>query len=542
MALKLKYAAAAVVAAAAGAAVWYWSGSGGAAPLTLTILHTNDFHSRIEPINRFNSRCSAEQNAEGACFGGWARMKTIVEARRAAANGPALLLDGGDQFQGSLFYTQYKGRVAAEMMVDLGYDAMAVGNHEFDDGPEALAAFAGRVGFPVLLTNADLSAAPALAAAVRKSAVIEIDEMSIGLLGVAPADTGEKAGAGPTVRFLPPEEALPPAVAELEAQGVDKIILLSHSGYAEDVRIAGLVAGLDVIVGGHSHTLLSNNPSAGGRGAYPTMAVGPAGDAVAIVQAFAYGRYLGELRVEFDEAGRLVSAGGEPILVDGAIEEDPAAAARVAALAEPLQALREQVVGEASAPIDGSAQRCRAEVCQMGVLVAEAMLARVANQGVQVAIMNGGGLKASIDAGPVTMGEILEVAPYQNTLATFEISGADLLAALENGVSDVENGSGRFPQVAGLRFDWSPEGNAEGGRILSAEIRGADGWGPIYPDLYYKVVTNNFVRGGGDGYAMFRDNARNIYDYGPNLEEVVADFLAEVGPYEPFIDERIRRM
>ena len=136
----------------------------GANAETLTILHTNDFHSRIEPINAYDSACPPEDNAAGTCFGGSARLVTTIRAARAAAP-HSLLVDGGDQFQGSLFYTRYKGQAAAEMMNALGYDAMTVGNHEFDDGPEVLRGFMDAVGFPVLMSNADVSAEPALAGA-----------------------------------------------------------------------------------------------------------------------------------------------------------------------------------------------------------------------------------------------------------------------------------------------------------------------------------------------------------------------------------------
>ncbi len=133
-----------------------------AADFTLTILHTNDFHSRIEPINKYDSACSAKDDAADKCFGGSARLITAIRERRAAAQN-ALLVDGGDQFQGSLFYTYSKGQAAAEMMNALGYDAMTVGNHEFDDGPEVLRGLMDAVGFPILLANADISREPSLA-------------------------------------------------------------------------------------------------------------------------------------------------------------------------------------------------------------------------------------------------------------------------------------------------------------------------------------------------------------------------------------------
>ena len=175
----------------------------------------------------------------------------------------------------------------------------------------------------------------------------------------------------------------------------------------------------------------------------------------------------------------------------------------------------------------------------MGNLVADAMLDRVKDQGVTIAIMNSGGLRSSIDAGEVTMGEVLTVLPFQNTLATFQISGAEIVAALENGVSKVEEVKGRFPQVAGLKFTWDISKPANEGRVVEVLVAEGDGYQPIDPAKTYSVVTNNYVRGGGDGYKMFASKAMNAYDFGPNMENVLADYLAANAPYEPKLEGRI---
>ena len=125
----------------------------------ITILHTNDFHARFRPISKYDNNCSAKNNAKGKCFGGTARLISAIEDARTRHSN-TILLDGGDQFQGTLFYTMYKGKVAAEMMNKLEYDGMAVGNHEFDDGPETLRAFMDSVNFPVLMANANVDMEP----------------------------------------------------------------------------------------------------------------------------------------------------------------------------------------------------------------------------------------------------------------------------------------------------------------------------------------------------------------------------------------------
>ncbi|MEQ8256452.1 MAG: bifunctional metallophosphatase/5'-nucleotidase [Roseovarius confluentis] len=498
------------------------------ADYTLNILHTNDFHARFEPISKYNSTCAPEDNDAGECFGGSARLATAIEEARADAPNP-VLVDGGDQFQGTLFYNYYKGKLAAEMMNRLGYDAMTVGNHEFDDGPEVLRGFMDAVEFPVLMSNADTSREPLLADVIRKSTVIERDGEKIGLIGLTPQDTDELASPGPNIIFTPPADAVQHEVDKLTEQGVDKIIVLSHSGYGVDQHVAETTTGVDVIVGGHSNTYLSNNdPDAAGP--YPTMV----GD-TAIVQAYAYGKFLGRLDVVFNDAGEVTSATGNPLIMDAAVAEDAEIVSRIQEAAKPLDEIRNKVVAEAADAISGDRDACRAGECAMGNAVAEAMLARVADQGVEIALMNGGGVRASIDAGPITMGEVLTVLPFQNTLSTFRIDGATLKEALENGVSQFGEGAGRFPQVAGMTFVFDPSAEV-GSRITEVTVGGE----PLDPERDYLAVSNDYLRNGGDGYSMLRD-AADAYDFGPDVADVLAEYLAQNSPYAPKTDDRIRQ-
>ncbi|GFE65461.1 bifunctional metallophosphatase/5'-nucleotidase [Litoreibacter roseus] len=503
------------------------------AEYSLTILHTNDFHARFEPISKYDSGCSAEDNDAGECFGGSARLVTAVTEARSRSNN-SILVDGGDQFQGTLFYTYYKGAMTAEMMNKLGYDGMTVGNHEFDDGPEVLAGFMDAVEFPVLMSNGDVTQEPALADRLMKSTVIERGGEKIGLIGLTPENTDELASPGPNVTFSDPVAAAQGEVDKLTAEGVNKIIVLSHSGFEVDKRIAAETTGIDVIVGGHSNTLLSNTQERA-VDVYPVM-VGE----TAIVQAYAYGKFLGELNVTFDDAGVLTEAVGEPLIIDSQVAEDSTTKERIAEMSAPLDEIRNKVVASTAASIEGNRDVCRVQECEMGNLVADAMLDRVKDQGVSIAIANSGGIRASIDAGEVTMGEVLTVLPFQNTLSTFEISGQGLIDALENGVSEVEEVGGRFPQVAGLKFIWDPSKPAGEGRITEVMVEGDDGFAPLDVAKVYSVVTNNFVRNGGDGYKMFSTDGLNAYDFGPDLADVMAEYLAEKnGAYEPYTDGRI---
>lgn len=503
---------------------------------TVTLLHFNDFHSRIEPINRFNSTCSAEDDAAGECFGGAARMATAVAQLRAESENP-VLISAGDLFQGSLMYTTYKGDVEIEMMNRLGLDVMAVGNHAFDDGPDNLDRVLEMAEFPVISGNMDLSMSEDLTGDIDDSVVLDLGGTRVGFVGSITTDTAEIASPGPDILFQDAIDAMQADVDDLIADGVDIVIAVTHLGYVLDQQLAASVSGLDAVVGGHSHSYLSSEDE-DAEGPYPTMVEGADGVMVPVVQAGAYSKYLGQLALTFDDEGVLTGVEGAPVLLDASFEPDAEIAARVAELAGPVEEAMAVVVGEAAEAIEGDRSVCRAMECSMGNLVADAMLERVRAQGIDVAIQNGGGLRASIDGGPITMGEVFTVLPFQNTLATFQLTGAGILEALENGVSQVEEGGGRFPQVAGMRYVWNPAAEP-GSRIVSVEIETADGFVPIDPAATYGVVSNNFMRAGGDGYSVFAVDAMNAYDYGPGLEEVVASYLTENAPYSPYTDGRV---
>lgn len=510
------------------------------ADFTLHVLHTNDFHSRVEPINKYDSTCDAETIAKGECFGGSARLATkIAELRKAAEDkGEAvILIDAGDQYQGSLFYTHYKGKDTAELMNRLGYQAMAVGNHEFDDGPEALAHLLDDAKFPVLSANLDASQSPLLKGRIGKSAVIEAGGQKIGIIGLTTNETAEIAAPGPTVIFQDETESLKAEAEALKEQGVDKVIALTHVGYARDKELAAAVEGIDAVIGGHSHTYLAaDDPKA--EGPYPTMV--PRGNAqVPVAQAGSAGRYLGHLTLTFDKDGHVTKAEGAPVLLDNTVPEDPAIAARVAELAKPLEELRNKQVATIAQPIGAAREDCRARECEMGNVVADAMLERVKGQGISIALLNGGGVRAAIDAGPVTMGEVLAVLPFQNTLSTFQLSGADVVAALENGASQYEEGAGRFAQVAGLSYAVDPKAPV-GSRISDVKVQIDGQWAAIDPGKMYGVVSNNYMRGGGDGYKILATNAKDAYDFGPDLADVLAGYLAAKGEgFAPRLDGRI---
>lgn len=506
----------------------------------LTILHTNDTHSHHEPNNDGD--------------GGAARQATVVNQIRAEEEN-VLLLDGGDRFTGTLFHQQYRGQDNVQIMNAIGYDAMTLGNHEFDDGDEVLAAFIDGLNFPVVTSNVDFSASEILAGKVQPWVILDVNGQQIGIVGLVTPETPILSSPGDELVFNSDlVSATQTAVDELTAQGVNKIILVTHVGLQADLEVAAATSGVDVIVGGHSHTLLGNRYVAS-QGEYPVEATSASGEPVLIVQAGSNNTYLGRLDVEFDANGVLTGWEGDTILLSRYITPDETVAGIITDLSGPIEELRNTPVGTSAVFLVGDRSFCRVTECNLGNLIADALREET---GAQIAIMNGGGIRANIPdvetppadawvlASPeeVTLGEVLTVLPFGNLVSTFSLSGADVLAALENGVSRVgsDEGTGRFPQVSGLRFVFNAAAEP-GSRIVSVEVLGEDGnYAPLDPDATYTVASNDFLRNGGDGYSMFAENAINPYDFGRPLDQVVADYIAANSPVNPQLEGRITQL
>lgn len=506
----------------------------------LTIMHTNDVHGAYAPYSA---------SGDATTDGGAARQMTVINQIRAEG-GNSILIDAGDRFTGTLFHQQWRGEDAARIMNAMGYNVMDVGNHEFDDGPEGLAKFVGMVDFPII--SANITFGGELAGKIAPSTILEVNGQQIGVIGLTPPDTSILSSPGPDNTFSADLAAVVQAqVDALTAEGVNKIILLTHIGYQVDQELAAQVSGVDVIVGGHSHTLVANAYT-GALGKYPTIVADKDGNNVYIVQAASSLKYMGRLNVTWDAEGNVTAAAGDVIFLSRYITPDPDMLSIINELRVPISELTATEVGESQVFLVGDRSVCRVEECNLGNLITDAMRAY---SGAQIAITNGGGIRSNVPVGAdipedlnlatpyqVTLGDVLTVLPFGNVVATFELKGSDVVAALENGVSQVEAGAGRFPQVSGIRYSW--DGSKEAGsRIVSVEVLGADGtYTAIDPEATYTLASNDFMRGGGDGYSVFKDNAINPYDGGSPLDVVVADYIKANAPINPQVEGRITRV
>lgn len=517
----------------------------GAKDYQLRVLHTNDTHAHLDNIAR------------------------RVTAVGAARNDHTLLLDAGDVFSGTLYFNQFSGLADLFFMNELKYDAMTFGNHEFDKGPGTLAEFIKQAKFPFVSANLDFSAdsnlkglshsglgKPGEQGQIYPAVIKEIAGEKVGIIGLTTPETSVLSSPGPGIKFADEVQSAQKQVDALEAEGVNKIIVLSHLGYTVDQDLAEAVDGIDVIVGGHSHTKLSA-PEVHHAEQEPTL----------IVQTGEYNQNLGQLDVTFDSTGKLTAWKGELIALDAKddagnflIKSDAAVEAKLKEYAAPLEELKKTVIGKSDVVLDGERGSVRKQETNLGDLIADGMRSKVMSivkeTGVKgyVTIQNGGGIRASIQAGDITLGDLLTTMPFGNNLTALKMTGAEITAALENGVSGVEDGEGRFPQVSGLRFyydstkpgevidDVTGKKTQNGQRIVKVQVQNEDGtYADIDPKAYYIVATNSFMAGGGDFYASMKqakDDGRfyelNLVDY-----EVFREYLDQVGTVKAASQGRI---
>jgi 5'-nucleotidase len=496
----------------------------------LTILHTSENHGHWEPVTVAN-----------VSQGGIARRATLIKKLRAE-NPNTLLLDSGDISMGTLYFVAYQMQEARDFYNLLGYDAVTLGNHEFDLGPKALADnFLSGAKFSIVSANVDYSREPRLAGRIPPHVVKTVGGEKIGIFGMVIDALPTSSNAGANIKMKDAAQTAKETVAELEKQGVNKIILLSHRGFADDRALAAQVDGVDVIVSGHTETLMGDaaklDRSLGAPVApYPTIVKSPNGGQVLIVHDFIWGRLLGKLDITFDDKGAITQFGGEPIFVDKNIADDPEVAQKLAELAKPLDDLKNQVIGKTTVDLEGDSRAIRTRETNLGNLVADAMLAATAMDKTQIAITNGGGIRTSIAAGDISYGKVLEVLPFGNRLVQFDLSGADVIAALENGLS--QPGGGRFPQVAGLRLS-ADINKPAGARVVDVQIGDEkSGYAPLDKNATYRVVTNDFMANGGDGYEMFK-RGTNVNGGDVPLDQAMSEFIRAHSPLTLRVEGRI---
>jgi 5'-nucleotidase/UDP-sugar diphosphatase len=445
---------------------------GYAAQVDLKILYVNDFHSFAEPYKPAGSDTP---------LGGIAYLAGAVD--RARGKQPSLLLSAGDMIQGNPWANLFLGKSTIEVMNAMGFDAMVVGNHEFDFGPKVLKERMAQARFPMLGANVKG------VAALKPYVIKNLQGVRIAIIGVVTPETAvtthPRNVAGLT--FSTPESAVRKYLPELKRRA-DIVIVLSHCGFQADRELAARVPGIDVIVGGHSHTKILQ-PELEGQ--------------TIIVQAWEHAKALGVLNLKVKD--------GKIIGFDGALQEiSPATGAPnvqvqeiVARYERQVDSLLQRIIGETQVDLDG--EHVRTGETNLGDFVADVMRQAA---GAEAAFINGGSIRTGIVQGKITVKDIYAMLPFDNYLVAISLTGAQIKAALEHGVARLEERSRSFPQVSGLTFTYSRSAPA-GFRVKEVTVGGQ----PLDAQKEYVVATHDFLVAGGDGYTVFGEALKSAGDY-----------------------------
>lgn len=493
----------------------------------LTILHFNDLHSRLLPSEFTDgSECVDKET----CVGGVARLKTLITTERSASQN-VLVVTSGDVFQGSPFFSIFGGKLLAEILNTIDIDFMSLGNHEFDNGDDALADFVSAAHFSVIGGNVHFASSTMLQKKVLPYTIQQFGTQKVGIIAAVTSDTETLSSPDKQTTFEDEELYLNSIATQLHNEGITIIIALTHVGYEKDKRIAQSVPFIDVIVGGHSDSYLSNTDQ-NAEGPYPTVVTGPNEHKTLIVQTKPYGAQLGKLSLTFDSAGEIHSYSGEPITIDSAIIENVTLADTVETLSAQISSSTKKVVGYALTEIGGTPTICRKQECELGNLVTDSLLSYGEKFGATVAVVNSGSIRSSIASGTIQNGDILNALPFDNTVSYGFVTGKELVEMFEKGVSNIETKSGAFLQVSGLQVSFNTD--KENGRRI-CKIIDLKTNSVVQEDEKYIVVTNAYLAHGGDGYTQIH----NASDSSTHLYEVLENYLAEHQNYKPKLDGRI---
>ncbi|MGD1153167.1 MAG: bifunctional UDP-sugar hydrolase/5'-nucleotidase [Syntrophales bacterium] len=474
-------------------------------PVDLTILHVNDTHGRILPYIEGTS-------GERQMVGGAAYLAHMIQGERSKNPDGTLLLSAGDMFQGTPVSNLFKGRSVTDVMNYLNFDAMAIGNHEFDWGMDVLQHLIASSRFPYLSANIKDERGRYLPG-VKPYIIVERKNVKIAIIGITTPEVPRITIPGRFKHMTVdrPEDILPQFIRKAKDEGAVIIIVLSHLGLDADKDLAQHIPGIHVIVGGHRHTVLETPVVVGNT---------------IIVQAGAYGLYLGVLKLKIDpDTGRIIGHTEEKelekVMAGKDRPYDKEMARIIHAYYGRIQKEYSRVVGETSVALVRHHQR----ESNIGNFICDTMRKKT---GTDIAFINSGAIRNNIPKGRITLEQVFILLPFDNILVTMKLTGKHILEILEQNAK-LEHG---ILQVSGMeiRYDIS---EPAGSRVREVYI----GRRSLDPEKTYALTTIDFLAAGGDAFSPFKEG-KNIM-YGTALRDVFVSYLEKHSPISPQIEGRI---
>ena len=460
---------------------------------TIDIIYTNDIHGAITPMK--------DSKNPGQHVGGVSYVGSLIKDLKEDSKGNYLLLDGGDWGQGSYESKLTKGKTLIDVMNHLGYDAAEIGNHEFDWGQDALGEMVDRAKFPVLGSN--ILKDGKLLDGVKPYTIKEVNGMKVGILGLltpgTPGSTDPK-----NVKGLDFEDAAKTAkkyLPEIRENGAEFLVVLSHMGDRFDEKLARNVDGIDVIVGGHSHTNL-----------YEPKEV----NNTLIVQAGTQGKKVGELSLSVDPVTKKVVHYKNTLIpvTDKTLKPDPEIEKIIAPVVN--EASEKLSVHVGTSEVDLTHDRKKVLETVMGNVLTDAMRE---DAECDIAMQNSGGIRDQIMKGEVTYGDLYRVLPFDKYLVSMDLTGKQVKNILENSAKRTKGNM----QMSGITMDVEPK-NPNGKKTSNIKVNGL----PLDENKIYRVATDDFLAGGGNGYRTFMDGANA--EYGRLTVDVLKDYMENHSP------------
>jgi len=515
-----------------------------------TIIHINDHHSHIEADT---IPLQIEGQTIKAHVGGFSQVVSQIKKIQKSSINP-ITLHAGDALQGTIYYTLFKGEVDAKVMNQIKWDAFTLGNHEFDDGDERLAAFLDQLQAPILSANVVAHSPSPLYRKWEPYRIIERSAEKIAIIGLDVSfKTKHSSRPSSSIDFLDEINTVKRYVKEIEDLGINKIILLSHFGFKNDQQLAKAVQGIDLIIDGDSHTLLGDFAMVGlkSQGSYPTLVHSKNNQPVCIAQAWNYSYVVGKLHVAFDQEGVITSCQGTPTLLLSPTN-DPKLIALAnqypqLAIVEPdiqtsqtiqhyqakLASQKRQIVAQSKSYIGHNRiPRDKADGIStlpygsdIAPLIAKSFYLKSTRA--DCAIQNAGGVRTGLKKGNISIDDIYKLLPFSNTLIELTISGAQIKAVLEDALNAVleSHSTGAFPYGYALRYAIDTT-QPKGQRIRHIEIldKKSQTFLPLELSKNYVVVSNSYIAAGRDGYTTFKDISKRVdtyYDYAMSFGDML---------------------
>ncbi len=515
----------------------------------LAIIDTSDLHSTVLP---YETQITKDGAKVSIMVGGMDRIAAVAERTRKNTDG-TLLVTGGDNL-GGFFFRTFEGVPEITSMNMAGYDVITLGNHDFDLGVAACTKALRKADFPIVCSNIT-TADPELAALISPYFIKEVAGIKIGFFGLMTPDLPRVSSVGNDVVVDGDLTSVSiEMVRTLREKGADLVVALTHDGKDLDEITAREVAGIDIIVGGHSHDTT-----------YETVE-GPGGWKTIVVQAGVNGKEAGILT--FDVAGgRITASEWKAVLLDETAGTDPAIAAYLTPYQEKLDRSMNEPVGKTLVDLDALNDDVRGKESNLGNLVTDAWVDWFARKGTAdpIAMINGGTVRGNrvYGKGPVTYGELMEIHPFSSTIYEVTLTGKELLTVLElsasairvkdDGCSDGERvAEGGFLQVSGLRFVIDLSGRPfcgeydgrnlksiifPGERVRDVMVKERGSWVKVDPAKEYTVLVTSWTAAGGDGYYPFLKAQKK--DTTVDIVDALLAYIKANSPVKPVTEGRI---